>query len=1085
MTGWTLIWRSAAYHWRTHVAVFLGAIIGTAVLVGALAVGDCVRHSLMQIGLQRLGNINLALVADGRTFGVSLADRIGRDLDADVAAVVHLPGTMKTPDGSARANDVNVLGVESRFWSLAGASFELEFDQVILNKPLAEQLGVGPGDQVLLRTTKLVPLPRDAPLATTTDTKVAMRLTVQAIAGENQFGRFSLHANHLAPFNAFVSRQWLQQKLELPLRANVLLVSGDHLAEEADAALRRSLELADAGLQLAANGSDIELRSDRIFIEDPLAKAALNLPGASGVLTYFVNELRVGDQATPYSIVSGIEDPVLPDGVMINQWLAEDLGAKAGDRLTMSYLVVGPYRRLHELTATFTISAVIPIRDWAADPGLLPKFPGLTGAKNCRDWQPGFPIDLGRIRDTDEAYWDEYGGTPKAFLPLDLAQDLWTNRFGTLTAVRFSGLAGTKQIEQRLLEQIEPKSIGMSFDAVRQAAMDAANQAFDFGPLFLGFSFFLIVSAMLLMGLIFLFAMEQRQEQIAVLLALGFTGRSIRRLMVSEALLLAVPGALMGMILGLAYTRGILWALSTVWSEAVGGSQIKFAISGWTLVIGVGTGIILAWITIWLSMRFFTWRAPSQLLRGTDAQPISAIPNRSWISLASAILALASAGILLWLADGAGGGRQQAVVFFISAVLALVAGITACHAWIGCLGGSRQIVGLTRGCVALRCLGQRRGRSLATVTLLAMGCFLVIATGVFRQDPHAPGDLRSSGTGGFALVGRSALPIFHDLNSTTGQEAYGIDTEVLQGAAVLPMRARSGDEASCLNLNRAQRPRLVGVEARELASRHAFKFLASIDGTDKQGSWHLLGRNYNNSDVVAAIIDEPTVWALGHGLGDRIRYRDERGRPFVVEIVAVIDTSILQGNLMIAEDAYLERFPSDSGYRMMLIDVPPPRIDSLRAAMSIAMEDEGLELTHASARLAQFLVVENMYLSIFTILGGLGLALGTTGLGVVVLRNLLERRSELAILRAIGYSQKTLRRMIVGEHCLLLGLGVTCGSLAALISVAPILVGSDAWVPLTSLGVVIGGVVLVGVCCVCISVHIATRGALLTALHEQ
>jgi ABC-type antimicrobial peptide transport system permease subunit len=99
----------------------------------------------------------------------------------------------------------------------------------------------------------------------------------------------------------------------------------------------------------------------------------------------------------------------------------------------------------------------------------------------------------------------------------------------------------------------------------------------------------------------------------------------------------------------------------------------------------------------------------------------------------------------------------------------------------------------------------------------------------------------------------------------------------------------------------------------------------------------------------------------------------------------------------------------------------------------------GLELTATGERLAAFQSVQNTYLSIFQLLGGLGMLLGTVGLGVVVLRNAWERRGELAITRAVGFSERDVRRLLWREHALLLGLGLTTGLVAALVAVSPAL----------------------------------------------
>ena len=96
-------------------------------------------------------------------------------------------------------------------------------------------------------------------------------------------------------------------------------------------------------------------------------------------------------------------------------------------------------------------------------------------------------------------------------------------------------------------------------------------------------------------------------------------------------------------------------------------------------------------------------------------------------------------------------------------------------------------------------------------------------------------------------------------------------------------------------------------------------------------------------------------------------------------------------------------------------------------------------------RIAAFLVVQNTYLSTFQTLGGLGLLLGTLGLATVMLRNVVERRSELALLRAVGFQPRTLGTMVLAENAMLLCWGLATGTMCAVVSMLPHLasVGAD------------------------------------------
>ncbi|HTE17292.1 MAG TPA: ABC transporter permease, partial [Armatimonadota bacterium] len=226
MTAWTLLLRSLRFHWRAHLGVLLGATLSTAILVGALAVGDSVRHSLRGMALSRLGNIHLALHGGSRFFRTELAGEVSGELQAPVAPAILLRGTASAGGGEARAARVQIVGVSEPFWAVGGGRPLLREDEesVVLNERLAGALGVKVGDEVVLRADKPSLLSRDAPLSTVEDTTVALRLPVAAIARDAEFGRFSLESNQLPPFNAFVPLKVLQGKIDLPDRANTLLV---------------------------------------------------------------------------------------------------------------------------------------------------------------------------------------------------------------------------------------------------------------------------------------------------------------------------------------------------------------------------------------------------------------------------------------------------------------------------------------------------------------------------------------------------------------------------------------------------------------------------------------------------------------------------------------------------------------------------------------------------------------------------------------------------------------------------------------------------------------------------------------------
>jgi putative ABC transport system permease protein len=1091
MNLFKLVLRSLWFYRRTNLGALLGALIGSMVLVGALVVGDCVQLSLRSMALARLGSAELVLSTPDRYFRSQLASEMSGDLKTTIAPVLSLRGSAVMPDGSARIALVHVYGVDERFWSLGDSASSPE--GFLLNDRLAQGLGASVGSAVVLRIEKPGALPREAPLSTNEDFLTPLRIEVEAIAPETRMGRFSLQANQIEPYNVFVPLQWLQEKTDLTGRANMLLAGGGTTTEAAEAALRRHFSVADTALELLLlqNQEAVELRTERIFIDAPLADAVhKELPGGRDVFTYFVNELRHNENATPYSMVSAISAPPVAlekNEILLNRWLADDLQAATGSVIAMKYYVLGPMRKLVEREAQFTVRGVLPIEGIAADKELMPAFPGLSDSDNCRDWEPGFPINLERIRDKDEEYWDKYGGTPKAFINLDTAQKLWGNRYGNLTAIRYQlNEKSVQSLEGRIAKAIEPASVGLFFQPVRQQALAASSEGLDFGQLFLGLSFFLIISALLLLTLLFVFGVQQRAGQIGVLLAIGYQPALVRRLLLAEGLVLATMGAIAGTACGVLYTRVVLLGLSSVWVGAVGGtSTIAFHCKTSTLLVGMLVSILLAAVSIWLAVRKQASLPARLLLSGETESGQSLISPTSrrtravpWTGIGATLCALGLIAITLMQE-----GSNPASAFFGAGALLLIAGISFTRA---------LLVFMTRsggqGLAALYALGvrnatRRRGRSLASVALLACGCFMIIAVGASGKNPLKNIEQRYSGTGGFALLGQSSLPVYNDLNTEEGLATYGLSPSDLPGVRVVHMRVRAGDDASCLNLNRAQVPRLLGVDPKELQSRGAFRFIKAID--KKAASWNLLDYKFDDG-ALAAVGDESTiVWGLGKGVGDTITYSDDTGRSFPVRIVAIIGNSVLQGNLIISEKGFIDRFPSLSGYREFLIDAPFAQMKKTSAKLSNAMADSGMELTSCGSRLEEFSRVENTYLSIFQALGGLGLILGSLGLGIVVLRNTMERRGELALLRAVGLPVRSLYWLVLSEHWFLLAAGLVTGTLAALLAVLPSLLSSGSGTPYASLALTLVAIAASGVLWTWLATAAALRGPLLSALRNE
>jgi hypothetical protein len=315
---------------------------------------------------------------------------------------------------------------------------------------------------------------------------------------------------------------------------------------------------------LAADAG-FELRSSRVFLSDDLVRS---VPMGHPSLTYFVNEIRSGERSTPYSMVTAAGPGTLPflpadlaeDEMVVSDWLADDIQLEAGSEVEMKFLVMNAKRKFEERSKRFRIRSVHPLETQGWDGSWMPDFPGLADAGNCREWKPGFALDTSRIRDKDEAYWKKHRGAPKAFISEQSGRQLWGNRWGSVTAVRYPGEGIGADAVVTFSKSLTPEASGVQVLPLSDLAAAATDAPVDFAGLFFGFSIFLVASALALVGLLFGLMVENRVREAGTLLAMGWPVIWVRMLFLSEGVGVACLGSVLGALGGIAYTKGLLSA---------------------------------------------------------------------------------------------------------------------------------------------------------------------------------------------------------------------------------------------------------------------------------------------------------------------------------------------------------------------------------------------------------------------------------------------------------------------------------------------------------------------------------------------
>ncbi len=1105
MTSFRLILSSLLHFRWINLSVLGGVALTSAILSGALVVGDSVKESLRRNAAARLSKIGPVMTGGERFFSVSLADRLSADLGggAVIAPVLQITGTASNREGGRRVNQVQILGVDERFWKLSNRGEVPEgFDDerwIAVNVPLANRIGAGVDDTLIVRVEIPGALSKDAPLSGESEQTTPFTAAITNVLDAGDFGLYSLKAEQVPPATIFLRRERLEAILEQSGRANLIVGESGLDAAAFAASAEKHWNLEDLQLKLTAtdDAAVSQIVSSRVFFDGVIVRALEKIAEVSApVLTYLATDIGSGENHTPYSMVSGVGPELngivgsdLSDSeIILSRWLADDLSANPGDQVTLVYNVVGAGRSLVEQRRSFTVAGIKPIGETGWDQSWTPEFPGIFDVDGLDDWEPGIPIDRDRIRDKDDEYWDLYKATPKAFVSLGAARSMWANRFGDATAVRFR----LKETETPLADQLRPHlkltDLGMAYRDLPAEAGAAVANSFDFGALFASMSFFLIIAALVLAGLVFVFGIEQRSPQIGLLLAMGFTRMRVRRIFLVEAFLLSLAGAALGLVGGYLYTRLALYGMSGVWQEAAAGMEFTYFLRPQTLLVSFAVTVLFALSVVWFSSRKVTAIHPSTLISGGDDLSTGSSGRRRWDVFAFGAGLIGALGCLF--APKVEGTMAEQGLFFGAGFLMTLAGVALCSILI------RRFLRPSSALKSLGALGRqhtvrRRGRSLAVIGLMAAGVFMVTAINSFRLDGTRGAERRNAGTGGFAYVGESTLPVYDDLNGEAGRKKFGLD-RFKEKFSVIPFRVSDGDDASCLNLNRAQRPRLMAVNTEQMAAINPFTFTGTLEKTRTgESPWRALATEHpalpDGTPVVPGIIDQNTaIYALKKGLGETVIYETVSGQSFAVLICGFLETSILQGSLLIDEADFIRFFPDAGGYRFFLLDGAAGEfLEPVAAHLTRMFGDLGLEMRPASARLNEFNAVQNTYLSIFSTLGGLGILLGTLGLAIIVGRNVMERRGQLGVMQAMGFTRRKLAGMVLSEHWFLHLSGVLIGLGAALLAVLPELTKGSSSLPWGLLAGINGAVLFGGILFCWAAAKTVLRGNLMEAIRRE
>jgi ABC-type antimicrobial peptide transport system permease subunit len=1057
ITGRSILFYKKDYFNQLIIIALLASIIS-----GSLFTGYSVRASLKKNSIEKLGNTSILVSSGLRFFDSSLSEKLSSVYSVKNTSVLETYGYCQNFATGATALNINIYGIKDDFFSFHGVSdISLPHGSVLINSRLASQIGVKPGDEIIIRFRDSDPIPANAPFAPSKEADASRVLVVAAVLESIQAGNFSLGISQLTPQNIFISLSDLQPENSSSYKVNRMLLeeTDDLVVPQVYDKIKELLVPTDIGLSLRISEvtGEQEIISDRVFIDSALTGIILNrIPAGYPLITYLANRIGTERSETPYSFIAGLPPEsgleIKDDEIIINRWLADDIGAGKGDDISISWYDPDG-NMLTEKDINFVIGSVTENNSSFSDPAFMPEFPGISGSSTCSSWDAGIPILMSRIRDKDEAYWNEYKGTPKAFINYKTARTLWGNNFGPATAIRFPVPIESEEILNSLKGSIDPAGAGFTVTDIRDSGKAAASESVDFSTLFLSLGFFILVSCFILLSFSVSIFFDSKKEMVRTYYSLGFRNSTIGRLLFFEISFVSLVGAAAGAFLGYGVNLLLITALNSVWSGAVQTNTLMAQFSLLPVIIGFLATLVITGLLITLKLRKFLI-----VLAGAGKNSInheSGRKNLIFLILTS-FSAITVTVISMVMKD------PPIIISFAGGTLIFISLILALRHYYQLKPGLSTGRQYSHFRFAKRYYSFYPAQAITPVIFIAAGIFAIIITGANRQVLDEKMLLNEGGTGGFQLWAESAIPVKENLNSSEARKEFGLDETGLPEIEILEGRKLPGDDASCLNLNHIKAPPLLGLDPTELINRGSFSFVSVIAGTTGKNPWSLLNET-GEDDVIYGIADQTVLkWGLKISVGDTLIFRSENGKNLKIIIGAGLRSSLFQGHLLIGDKNFRKYFPSVPGSSVFLIDSKTDDPELIMDLLTERLSAYGFSTEPAGEKLASFFVVTNTYLNVFTILGVLGLFLGVAGMGFTLLRNFNQRKGEFALMMATGYSPAQLRKFILGDQVIILIAGIVTGSISAIVATLPTLLEGNG-IPVKLIIIMVAALFITGI----------------------
>ncbi|MGD9705739.1 MAG: ABC transporter permease [Acidimicrobiia bacterium] len=602
--------------------------------------------------------------------------------------------------------------------------------------------------------------------------------------------------------------------------------------------------------------------------------------------------------------------------------------------------------------------------------------------------------------------------------------------------------ADPAQVQAAVAAALPERTEVITGQQVADEASDSVNQFIGiFGNGLLAFAFVTAFVSAFIINNVFAITIGQRLQELALLRAIGASGRQVRRMVLAEALMISVLATILGIGAGVIVAKGII-ALFNAAGAGFPAADIIMAPRTVLAAILVGVGITLVSVLV-----------PAR--RAARVPPVAAMrPEVGFAALTSGrrkilgTIVTVVGGVLFLLGLFARpGGTAGTIALMAIGVLLLFLGIASLSGAFArpvarLLGWPIDKLLKTPGHLARENAARNPRRTASTASALMIGVALVSVAAVFATSLKATfsDTLEKAVKADYILTDES----FQGLPPTLADTLTGLP----ELGAVSPVRGIQAE---------------VGGDQKALGVVNGASFGELVDLDVTAGS-------VDDLTVDTVMLHKDPAEDLGVGVGDSIDVTYLNGVTGSLKVVGIYEDASLAGNWLISVDT-LEQVstqpPRDFFVLAKLADGVEPAAG--RAAIESVLADfpQTKLQDQAEFRRDQEGQIDQL-LSVISVLLVFAILIAVLGIAITLALSVYERTRELGLMRAVGMTRRQTRRMVRWEAVIVSVFGAVLGLvlgtvLGALLATAvPDTVINGVTVPYTLIVVIVLGAIFAG-----------------------